>query len=107
MYEEVRGELISEFHEKFFKIFQEQLILLDKQAYEIWEAKVKQMTKPESVSTNFQEVVGGIVTDIVDDFKKKAQKLHIENAEWNIEDMVDNLIERLEKFAATLKEREL
>lgn len=65
------------------------------------------MTKPESVSTNFQEVVGGIVTDIVDDFKKKAQKLHLENAEWNIEDMVDNLIERLEKFAATLKEREL
>lgn len=59
--------------------------------------------KPESVSTNFKEVVSGIVTDIVDDFKKKAQKLQIQDAEWNIEDMVDNLIEKLEKFAATLK----
>lgn len=63
--------------------------------------------KPESVSTNFKEVVSGIVTDIVDDFKKKAQKLQIQDAEWNIEDMVDNLIEKLEKFAATLKEAEL
>lgn len=33
--------------------------------------------------------------------------MQIQDAEWNIEDMVDNLIEKLEKFAATLKEAEL
>ena len=51
--------------------------------------------------------MGGVVTDIVNDFKKKAHKLNIPDAQWNIEDMVENLIEKLEKFAATLKETEL
>ncbi len=65
------------------------------------------MVKPESVSRNFHGAVTEIINEIVDDFKAKALKLQLPGANWPVEEMVENLIESLEKYASTLKENEL
>lgn len=59
------------------------------------------------MSTHFNESIGKIINYIVADFKSKAQKLTIKGANWTEEQMVENLIERLDGYANSLKETEL